>query len=73
MGILQRIGLIRDSLCIHVLEAGENTSQQMGTLREIWLLSSSALAEMVIIRSRGATRVTGERGQFFTIDKINYE
>lgn len=57
MGILQRVGVIRDSLCIHVLEAGENTSQQMGTLREIWLLSSSALAEMLIIRSRGATKV----------------
>lgn len=57
MGILQKVGLIRDSLFIHVFEAGESTSKQRGTLREIWLLSSSELAEMVIIRSLGAASV----------------
>lgn len=56
-GFLQWIGLNRDSLCVHAFEAGTKTSQQMGRLRELWLLKSSALAEMIVIRSCSAERV----------------
>lgn len=58
----QRIGLKGDVLNVHILEAGSASSPKMGSLREVWLLKSSAPAEMTVIRSRGAQPVLQQTG-----------